>query len=278
MRLALRMANACNKDHALHQNDARSALSEVLEYDRAITEVVLPLAGDQALVVGASDHGTGGLSLGQSFISPSPREAVVGYAWYPSVLVGQDGSIHEQLFGLEFWDPIKHLSIDDLLQKVKDRIKEKVKLPGDRGHPVLIGDELRKKFMDPNKWEEKDFKDVESSLRYFIANECEKLGVSEDDCIGGVVKSKMLQDDVYSDADAFKVAVGRLIANKAGLSFGTRGHTSTDINLYCNTPRDRHSSVCKGTCSTTRLASACVLLLACPASRNCSSLMRQFRL
>lgn len=62
-------------DHSAHDNDPATHLREVLEYDRA-ARVVLDFArrDGRTLVVGTSDHETGGLALGRRIGDKSPYE------------------------------------------------------------------------------------------------------------------------------------------------------------------------------------------------------------
>jgi alkaline phosphatase len=65
-------------DHAGHGNDAAAALHDVLAYDEAVAAALAWARVDgQTLVVGVSDHETGGLSLGSDGV----------YDWRPEVLL-----------------------------------------------------------------------------------------------------------------------------------------------------------------------------------------------
>eukprot|EP01087_Luapelamoeba_hula_P000602 TRINITY_DN10451_c0_g1_i1.p1 TRINITY_DN10451_c0_g1~~TRINITY_DN10451_c0_g1_i1.p1 ORF type:complete len:526 (+),score=79.68 TRINITY_DN10451_c0_g1_i1:49-1626(+) len=71
-------------DHAAHQNDAAAHYQEIIQYDltaRAVKNFVDKVDSD-TLVVGTSDHETGGLSLG---VNPGDYTYPV-YAWYPQNL------------------------------------------------------------------------------------------------------------------------------------------------------------------------------------------------
>ncbi|OBT59045.1 hypothetical protein VE04_01043 [Pseudogymnoascus sp. 24MN13] len=70
-------------DHAGHGNDPAAQVHEVLAYDKAFGSVLKFLAEskDEGVVVGTSDHETGGLSIARQNNPTYPE-----YLWYPEVL------------------------------------------------------------------------------------------------------------------------------------------------------------------------------------------------
>lgn len=77
-------------DHAGHGNDPAAQVREVLAHDKAFDTVLdfLEDSDTPAVVIGTSDHETGGLTLGRQ----RPDETYPVYAWYPSVLANASHS------------------------------------------------------------------------------------------------------------------------------------------------------------------------------------------
>lgn len=76
------MVEGGNIDHALHSNDAATAIREVLAFDNTLRQA-LEFYGehpDETLIVVTADHDTGGLSTG---------DKTVGYNAYPNLLAHQ---------------------------------------------------------------------------------------------------------------------------------------------------------------------------------------------
>ena len=76
-------------DHAGHANDPAAQVHEVLAYDKAFGAVLDFVKNDdtEAVVVGTSDHETGGLAAARQLHASYPR-----YAWFPGVLANASHS------------------------------------------------------------------------------------------------------------------------------------------------------------------------------------------
>ncbi|KAF2236425.1 alkaline phosphatase [Viridothelium virens] len=78
-------------DHAGHGNDPAAQVHEVLSYDHAFQSVLSFIEKEQtpSLLVGTSDHETGGLSAARQLHETYPE-----YLWYPEVLANASHSAH----------------------------------------------------------------------------------------------------------------------------------------------------------------------------------------
>ncbi|RFU24829.1 hypothetical protein B7463_g11508, partial [Scytalidium lignicola] len=76
-------------DHAGHGNDPAAQVREVLAYDKAFSSVLdfLESSETEGVVVGTSDHETGGLSVARQLSAEYPQ-----YLWYPEVLANASSS------------------------------------------------------------------------------------------------------------------------------------------------------------------------------------------
>ena len=76
-------------DHAGHGNDPAAQVREVLAHDKAVSKVLefLEKSDTPGVLVGTSDHETGGLSIGRQLGIAYPQ-----YAWYPEVLANASHS------------------------------------------------------------------------------------------------------------------------------------------------------------------------------------------
>ncbi|KAH8801668.1 alkaline phosphatase [Xylogone sp. PMI_703] len=76
-------------DHAGHGNDPAAQVREVLAYDKAFASVLefLDNSETEGVVVGTSDHETGGLSVARQLHAEYPE-----YLWYPEVLANASSS------------------------------------------------------------------------------------------------------------------------------------------------------------------------------------------
>ena len=73
------MVEAGRIDHAGHTNDVGTAVGEVMEYDDAMSVAMRFAQRDgQTLVVGTSDHDTGGLSVGCCNVYAMDAEGILG--------------------------------------------------------------------------------------------------------------------------------------------------------------------------------------------------------
>eukprot|EP00419_Tripos_fusus_P063726 CAMPEP_0172916520 /NCGR_PEP_ID=MMETSP1075-20121228/196524_1 /TAXON_ID=2916 /ORGANISM="Ceratium fusus, Strain PA161109" /LENGTH=549 /DNA_ID=CAMNT_0013775827 /DNA_START=180 /DNA_END=1829 /DNA_ORIENTATION=- len=242
MRLAIKVLQSCGQpyfmlmeasriDHALHENDVTTAIRETLEYNKAIGDAIIPNIASDTLVVGSSDHSTGGLSLGLSTAGVYPSIPVVSYAWYPEVLNGQKASVAEGMFhGLTEQSYLQaggSITFEAFVDKVKQHVTlpEKVRFPPNK---------LMLTQFDPTVWLEKDFAPMKEQLANFLAHECPAGSILG--CEGSVVIEEASTSNENSGASGFKVAIGRMLANKAYVALSTRGPTSVDVNLYCYAP------------------------------------------
>ena len=76
------MVEGGNIDHALHSNDAATAMIETLAFDNTLRQALefYEAHPEETLIVVSADHDTGGLSIG---------DKTTGYAAYPQLLMNQ---------------------------------------------------------------------------------------------------------------------------------------------------------------------------------------------
>ncbi|KAL3492624.1 alkaline phosphatase [Aspergillus germanicus] len=116
-------------DHAGHGNDPAAQVNEVLAYDKAFAAVLEFLDNDSTpgVLVGTSDHETGGLAVARQLHTTYPE-----YLWLPGVLANASHSAEfaaQELADHLNEQPDKEAYIRDLLKKalgVEDATKEEV--------------------------------------------------------------------------------------------------------------------------------------------------------
>lgn len=83
------MVEGSRIDHAGHGNDPAAQVREVLAYDKAFSRVLkwVEKAKNPSVLVGTSDHETGGLALARQLRPTYPE-----YLWYPEVLANASSS------------------------------------------------------------------------------------------------------------------------------------------------------------------------------------------
>lgn len=83
------MVEGSRIDHAGHDNDPAAQVREVLAYDKAFGRVLnwVDNAKNPSVLVGTSDHETGGLALARQLHPTYPE-----YLWYPQVLANASSS------------------------------------------------------------------------------------------------------------------------------------------------------------------------------------------
>lgn len=83
------MVEGSRIDHAGHGNDPAAQVREVLGYDKAFSRVLnwVKKAKNPSVLVGTSDHETGGLALARQLRPTYPE-----YLWYPEVLANASSS------------------------------------------------------------------------------------------------------------------------------------------------------------------------------------------
>jgi alkaline phosphatase len=116
-------------DHAGHGNDPAAQVNEVLAYDKAFAAVLEFLDNDSTpgVLVGTSDHETGGLAVARQLHTTYPE-----YLWLPGVLANASHSAEfaaQELADHLNEQPDKEAYIRDLLKQalgVEDATKEEV--------------------------------------------------------------------------------------------------------------------------------------------------------
>ncbi|KAI1435156.1 alkaline phosphatase [Xylaria sp. CBS 124048] len=112
-------------DHAGHGNDPSAQVREVLEYDKTFKAVLDFLEGSrvEGVVVGTSDHETGGLSVARQVNSAYPE-----YLWKPQVLANAAAS-SEHLAAL-LHSHIEEIGGSGSIDELKDYINQALVIPG----------------------------------------------------------------------------------------------------------------------------------------------------
>ena len=115
------MVEGSRIDHAGHGNDPAAQVHEVLAYDKAFHSMVDFMEKDdvEGVVVGTSDHETGGLALARQLHSTYPE-----YLWYPGVLANASHSGEHLAHELRRYRSEKTRSANDVKGYVKKLINE----------------------------------------------------------------------------------------------------------------------------------------------------------
>ncbi|KAL8835834.1 MAG: hypothetical protein Q9170_003157 [Blastenia crenularia] len=105
-------------DHAGHGNDPVAQVHEVLAYDTALASVLDFLERDdvEGLLVGTSDHETGGLATARQLHETYPE-----YHWFPAVLANASRSAENLAYQLRDHIAGKHISSLDTGIKIPPR-------------------------------------------------------------------------------------------------------------------------------------------------------------
>ncbi|KAI0844868.1 alkaline phosphatase-like protein [Daldinia vernicosa] len=111
-------------DHAGHGNDPAAQVREVLEYDKTFKAVLdfLDESKTPGVLVGTSDHETGGLSVARQVNVDYPQ-----YLWYPAVLANASSS--SEYLAHRLREHLAH-STDHSVDKLKKSINEEFVKPG----------------------------------------------------------------------------------------------------------------------------------------------------
>lgn len=131
------MVEGSRIDHAGHANDPAAQVHEVLAYDKAFSSVLEFLEKDNTpgVLVGTSDHETGGLSVARQL-----HEEYPDYLWYPAML--GNASHSAEWMTSQYYDHKSHAANDDMTKYLNDLVhkglgledvsKEELKLLVDR--------------------------------------------------------------------------------------------------------------------------------------------------
>ena len=111
-------------DHAGHGNDPIAQVHEVLEYDKTFAEVVDFLEKDavDGILVGTSDHETGGLTAARQLNTVYPE-----YAWYPDALMN---ATHSTFYLSEKLKEHKHMHPSVGQSPMENFIRSQILEPG----------------------------------------------------------------------------------------------------------------------------------------------------
>lgn len=202
-------------DWACHANDAKAAIGDVLDFERAVAEAVefAKKHPEETLIVVTSDHGNGGLSLGYAltgydlFLHRLENQKVSYLVFTEKVKSWREGTPKEEQKLENFLPVIKeYFGLHILSREEKEQLKTKAK-EGDKTAQELLGLALE---------------DHEIALleRAFAASMSgEKLTDPE---------SRLL----FGGYDPLTVTLTRLLAAKSGIGFTTFSHTAEPVPVF----------------------------------------------
>lgn len=202
-------------DWACHANDAKAAIGDVLDFERAVAEAVefAKKYPEETLIVVTSDHGNGGISLGYAltgydlFLHRLENQKVSYLAFTEKVEAWRKATPKEEQKLVNFLPIIEeYFGLRILSKEEKEQLVAKAK-EGDKTAKELLGLSLE---------------DHETALleRAFAASMSgEKLTDPE---------SKLL----FGGYEPLTVTLTRLLAAKAGLGWTTFAHTAEPVTVF----------------------------------------------
>ncbi|KAL8764941.1 MAG: hypothetical protein Q9209_007805 [Squamulea sp. 1 TL-2023] len=187
-------------DHAGHGNDPVAQVHEVLAYDTAFASVLDFLERDdvEGVLVGTSDHETGGLATARQLSETYPE-----YHWFPAVLANASHSAENLAYQLRDHIAGKHISPLDTGIKTPPR------------SPTLP-----------------DSASTSEEMSEYIRNLLSTgLGIS-DATDEEVSRLAHFSSDPWPASYIF----ADIISRRAQVGWTTHGHSAVDVNIYASDP------------------------------------------
>ncbi|KAL9025499.1 MAG: hypothetical protein Q9196_005688, partial [Gyalolechia fulgens] len=190
-------------DHAGHGNDPAAQVHEVLAYDTAFASVLDFLDRDdvEGVVVGTSDHETGGLATARQLHDTYPE-----YHWFPAVLANASHSAEHLAYQLRDHKAGQHISPLDSGIKTPPRPRS-----------------------NQDTEEEEGEEDLKSYIRTTLLSD--GLGISDP-------TDAEINRLVHSSSDPWPASYifADMISRRAQVGWTTHGHSAVDVNIYTSDP------------------------------------------
>ncbi|KAL8689877.1 MAG: hypothetical protein Q9218_004554 [Villophora microphyllina] len=204
-------------DHAGHGNDPVAQVHEVLAYDKAFASVLefLDKDGVEGVLVGTSDHETGGLATARQLHDEYPE-----YHYFPTVLANATRSAENLAYQLRDHIAGKHISPLDT----------GIKTPPRSPAPVPKA---------PNEHSSKDLPSTtpssthDSDLEHYIRLHILSSGLRISDPSPSELSRLM---HVSTDPWPASYILADMISRRAQVGWTTHGHSAVDVNIYASDP------------------------------------------
>ncbi|KAI4284236.1 MAG: hypothetical protein L6R38_001567 [Xanthoria sp. 2 TBL-2021] len=190
-------------DHAGHGNDPVAQVHEVLAYDKAFSSVLDFLERDdvEGVLVGTSDHETGGLATARQLHDAYPE-----YHWFPAVLANASHSAENLAYQLRDHIAGKHISPLDTGIRTPPRSPASPDSPS----PSLSSNS--------------------AELKQYIRNLLSTgLGISD-------ATDREISRLAHSSSDPWPASYifADMISRRAQVGWTTHGHSAVDVNIYAS--------------------------------------------
>ncbi|KAL8908302.1 MAG: hypothetical protein Q9171_005510 [Xanthocarpia ochracea] len=188
-------------DHAGHGNDPVAQVHEVLAYDKAFASVLDFLERDdvEGVLVGTSDHETGGLATARQLHDTYPE-----YHWFPAVLANASHSA------------------ENLAYQLRDHIAGQHVSPLDTGIKTPPRSPTSPDSLSPDS----------QRLTQYIQNLLSTgLGISD-------ATDAEISRLVHFSSDPWPASYifADIISRRAQVGWTTHGHSAVDVNIYASHP------------------------------------------
>ncbi|KAL8669089.1 MAG: hypothetical protein Q9168_006306 [Polycauliona sp. 1 TL-2023] len=199
------MVEGSRIDHAGHGNDPVAQVHDVLEYDKTFASVLKFLERDdvEGVLVGTSDHETGGLATARQLHDTYPE-----YHWFPTVLANASHSAENLAYQLRDHIAGKHISPLDTGIKTPPRSADSPDSPS-----LSLST---------------DSAELEQYIRNLVYT---GLGISD-------ATSAEISRLAHASSDPWPASYifADMISRRAQVGWTTHGHSAVDVNIYASDP------------------------------------------
>ncbi|KAI4096409.1 MAG: hypothetical protein L6R37_006949 [Teloschistes peruensis] len=225
-------------DHAGHGNDPVAQVHEVLAYDKAFASVLdfLDQDGVDGVMVGTSDHETGGLATARQLHSTYPE-----YHWFPSVLANASRSAENLAYQLRDHIAGKHIPLDTSI-KTPPRSPHPLPHPHPHPHPETAPSPAP----DPKAPNEHSSSLItttttppppgtnDKELASYIRTEILSHGLGIHDPTPEEINRLLHASSPSHPSQPFSYILADLISRRAQVGWSTHGHSAADVNVYAS--------------------------------------------
>ncbi|KAI4113363.1 MAG: hypothetical protein LQ345_005639 [Seirophora villosa] len=205
-------------DHAGHGNDPVAQVHEVLAYDAAFASVLDFLAEDdvEGVLVGTSDHETGGLATARQLHDTYPE-----YHWFPTVLANATRSAENLAYQLRDHIAGKHISpLDTGITSPPRRPRS--------SSPSAEASSPSEGEVSPSPPTLSD-----GDLKSYIRTHLLASGLGVHDPSASEIHRLA---HVATDPWPASYILADIISRRAQVGWTTHGHSAVDVNIYASDP------------------------------------------
>ena len=207
-------------DHAGHGNDPVAQVHEVLAYDKAFASVIDFLDRDDTpgVLVGTSDHETGGLATARRMAYPPSFFSLPLSIKHFAKLTTSTIELHAT-YPEYHWFPTILANATHSAENLAYQLRDRLSLSTDSTNGISTP------ARSPS---------AESELRSYIQSELIEKGLGiydySDDEVTRLVEHPAAWPASYTFAD--------MISRRAQVGWTTHGHSALDVNIYASSPKD----------------------------------------